>query len=130
MMKLMVLQHVVKYHKAGDWIHLQDQDTLTYQSLLNYCTQLEARCKQYQQAQAQGRTQLTIITVVSATPSSLHANTQSTTTNVSCKRCGYTHPCTNCPAFNCNCYNCHNKGHFTALCRKPRTNRCSTNASH
>ena len=46
-LKLMVLQHAVKYHEVQDWIHLQDQSTLTYQSLLNYCTQLEARCKQF-----------------------------------------------------------------------------------
>ena len=124
-MKFIVLQHTVKYHEVQDWICLPDQDILIYKSFLNYCTQLEARCKQYQQAQVQGRTQLTSITVALATPSSLHA--QSATTNVSC---GYTHPCVNCPAFNRECYNCHNKGHFTALCRKPRTNRCPNNASH
>ena len=67
MMKLMVLQHAVKYHEAWDWICLKDQDTLTYQSLLNYCTQLEARCKQFQQAHTQGRAQLTTMTVASAT---------------------------------------------------------------
>ena len=44
MLKLMVLQHAVKYNEVQDWICLQDQSTLTYQSLLNYCTQLEARC--------------------------------------------------------------------------------------
>ena len=44
-----ILQHAVKYHEVRDWIFLQNQDTLTYQSLLNYCTQLEARCEQYQQ---------------------------------------------------------------------------------
>ena len=121
MMKLMVLQHAVKYHEVHDWICLQDQDTLTYQSLLSYCTQLEARCEQFQQAQVKGGAQLTILTMASATPSSLHV--QSATTNVTCKRCGYTHPCTSCPAFNKECYNCHNKGYFTALCRKPKTNR-------
>ena len=128
MMKVMVLQHAVKYHEVRDWIHLQDQDALTYQFLLNYCTQLEASCKQYQQAQAQSRAQLTTITAASATPSSLHTNMQSATTNVSCKRCGYTHHHVNCPAFNR--VICHNKGHFTALCRKPKTSRCLTNASH
>ena len=127
-MKLMVPQHAVKYHEARDWIHLQDQDILRFQSLLNYCTQQEARCKQCQQVQVQDRAQLTTITVASVTPSFLHTNMQSTTTNISCKRCGYTHPCTNCPVFDCECYNCHNKGNFTALCRKPRTNRCQTNA--
>ena len=89
-LKLMVLQHAVKYHEAQDWICLQDQSTLTYQSLLNYCTQLEARCEQFKQAQAQGRAQLSSITAASATSSSLL--TQSATTNISCKRCGYNHP--------------------------------------
>ena len=117
----MVLQHAVKYHEAWDWICLQDQSTLTYQSLLNYCTQLEAKCEQFKQVQAQGRAQLSSITVASATPSLLH--TQSGTTNISCKRCGYTHPHANCPAYNKECYNCHTKGHFTALCRKPKQSR-------
>ena len=39
LMKLMVLQHGVKYHEACNWICLQDQSAITYQSLLNYCTQ-------------------------------------------------------------------------------------------
>ena len=121
MMKLMVLQHAVKYHEACNWIQLQDQDALTYQSCLNYCTQLEARCDQFKQAQAQGRVQLASITLASATPSSLHM--QSATSQITCKRFGYTHPHASCPTFNKECYNCHNKGHFTALCRKPKTNR-------
>ena len=126
----MVLQQVVKYHEARDWIQLQDQNTLTYQSLLDHCKQLEARYKQFQQAQVQGTVQLTTITAASASPSSLHANTQSTTTHLDCKRCGYSHPWANCSAYSCECYNCHNKGHFTALCRKPRTNRCQTDVKH
>ena len=68
--------------------------------------------------QAQGRAQLSSITVASATPSSLHA--QSGSTNISCKRCGYTHSHVNCPTYNKECHNCHSKGHFTALCRKPK----------
>ena len=31
LMKLMVLQHTVKYHEAHDWIQLEDQSALTYQ---------------------------------------------------------------------------------------------------
>ena len=59
--------------------------------------------------------------MASATSSSLLA--QSATTNISCKRCGYNHPHASCPAYNKECYNCHCKGHFTALCRKPKQNR-------
>ena len=42
--KLMVLQHAVKYHGARDWIRLQDQSQLTYQALLSHCKILEACC--------------------------------------------------------------------------------------
>ena len=122
-MKIMVLRPPVKYHKARDWIHLQDHDTLTYQSLLPYCKQLEARCEQFQQAQAQGRAHLTSIIAASASHSSPHANTQSVTTCQTCQRCGYFYPCVSCPAFGCECYNCHSTGNFTAMCRRPHNNR-------
>ena len=120
LMKPMVLQHTVKYHEACNWIQLQDQSALTYQSLLNYCTQLEARYNQFKQAQVQGRDQLASFTSASALQT---LPIQSATTQITCKRCGYTHPHMNCPAFNKEYYNCHTKGHFTALCRKPKSNR-------
>ena len=121
-MKIMVLQHAVKYHRSRNWIHLQDQSTLMYQSLLAHCRQLEARCKQCQQAQAQGRAQLTSLASASASKSSIHANLQSTTKQP-CNRCGYNHSHGQCPAFNRKCFNCNNIGHFTALCRKPHSTR-------
>ena len=54
MLKLMVLQHVVQYHEARDWICQQDQSQLTYQSLLSHCKLLESRCEQYQKAKERG----------------------------------------------------------------------------
>ena len=120
-MKIMVLQHAVKYHKARDWICLQDQSTLMYQSLLPHCRQLEARYEQFQQAQAQGRPHLTSLASASASKSSINTNLQSNTKQP-CNRCGYNHSHGHCPAFNRKCFNCNNIGHFTALCRKP----CST----
>ena len=120
-MKIMMLQHAVKYHEARDWIHLQDQTTLMYQSLLVHCRQLEARCKQFQQAQAQGRAHLTSLASASASKSSIHTNLQSTTKQP-CDRCGYTHSHGHCPAFYRKCFNCNTTSHFTVLCRKP----CST----
>ena len=39
--KIMLLQHAIKFHEARDWIRLQDPATLTYQSLLNHCKLLE-----------------------------------------------------------------------------------------
>ena len=78
-MKLMVLQHTVKYHEARDWIRLQDQSTVMYQSLLAHCTQLEARCKQFQQAKAQGRAHLTSVASASASKSFIHGDIQSNT---------------------------------------------------
>ena len=73
--KVMLLQHAVKYHEVGDWICLQNQSTLSYQSLLAHCKQLESCCEQFQQAKAQGRAQLTSLKLASATNSSLHADT-------------------------------------------------------
>ena len=46
--KIMLLQHAVKFHKARDWIWLQDQSQLTYKSLLQHCKTLEQCCEQYQ----------------------------------------------------------------------------------
>ena len=94
LMKLMALQHTVKDHAACNWIHLQDQSAVTYQSLLNDCTQLEARCNQFKRAQVQGRAQLASITLTSASQS---LPIKSATTQITCKRCGYTHPCMNFP---------------------------------
>ena len=37
MLRIMVLQHAVRYHKARDWIRHQDQSQLTYQALLSDC---------------------------------------------------------------------------------------------
>ena len=121
-MKIMGLQHAVKYHKARDWIHLQDQSTLMYQSLLAHCRQLEARCEQFQQALAQGRAHLTSLISASASKSSIHTNLQSNT-NQPCNRCGYNHSHGHCPAFNRKCFNCNNTSHFTGLCKKPHSTR-------
>ena len=118
----MVLQHAVKYHEARDWICLQNQSTLTCQALLAHCRQLEASCKQIQQAKAQGRAHLTSMASASGSKSFIHGDVQSNTKQP-CDRCGYNHPCGHCPAFHKKCYNCNNTGHFTALCRKPRSAR-------
>ena len=71
-LKIMLLVHVIKYHEAIDWIMLQDQSTLTYQSLLNHCKPLEQRCEQYQKAQPKGRAELTTITAALSITSSVH----------------------------------------------------------
>ena len=71
-LKIIILQHVVKYHEARDWICLQNQNTLTYQSLLTHCEQLEQHCKQFQKAKAHGRAELTRLFAASATTYSLH----------------------------------------------------------
>ena len=97
-MKIMVLQHAMKYHEARDWIHLQDQSTLMYQSFLAHCRQMEARCKQFQQAKAQGRAHLTSMASASASKSSIYADVQSNTKQP-CDRCGYNHLHGHCPAF-------------------------------
>ena len=52
--KLMLLQHAVKYYEAHDWIRLQDQTQLTYTSLLQHCKLLEQCCEEFQKPQARG----------------------------------------------------------------------------
>ena len=41
MIKLMLLQHAVKFHQARNWSRLQDQNQLTYTSLLQHCKTLQ-----------------------------------------------------------------------------------------
>ena len=123
-LKIMLLAHAIRYHEARDWIRLQDQSTLTYQLLLNPCKLLEQRCEQYQKAQLRGRAELTTITAASSVTSSVHQDTVTTHTRKSnCTRCGYSHPKGNCPSSGQQCYNCSGIGHYTALCKKPRTHK-------
>ena len=70
--KLMLLQHAVRFHEARDWIRLQDQNQLTYASLLQHCKTLEQRCEQYQKAQIKGRAELTSLSAATATASLVH----------------------------------------------------------
>ena len=37
---IMLLQHAVQFHEARDWICLQDQNQLTYASLVQHCKML------------------------------------------------------------------------------------------
>ena len=39
--KIMLLQHTIRFHEARDWIRFQNPATLTYRSLLNHCKLLE-----------------------------------------------------------------------------------------
>ena len=39
--KIMLLQHAIRYHEACDWIRQQDPAALTYKTLLQYCKTLE-----------------------------------------------------------------------------------------
>ena len=117
--KLMLLQHAVRFHEARDWICLQDQNQLTYASLLQHCKTLEQRCEQYQKAQIKGRAELTTHSAATATASSVHQDNV-TLHNTTCTRCGYKHPCDNCPTKGKECYNCHGLNHYTVLCRHPK----------
>ena len=114
-MKIMLLQHAIRYHEACNWIHLQDPATLTYKSLLQHCKSLEQRCKQFKKAQQKGRAELTTLTTASATHTSLHQD--AITTHYNCHRCGYSHQQNNCPATGQRCHKCNGIGHFSALCR-------------
>ena len=120
-LKPMLLVHAIKYHEARDWIRLQNQSTLTYQSLLAHCKLLEQRCEQFRKAQLKGRAELTTITVAASVTSSVHQDTVTTHKKSNCTRCGYNHPKGSCPASGQQCYNCSRFRHYTALCKKPRT---------
>ena len=100
MIKIMVLQHAVKYHEARDWIRQQDQSLLTYQALLSHCKMLEAPCEQYQKAKERGHTDLVSIT---AATYSLHLDAFSQSKPY-CIECGYSHPNGKCPAKGQQCY--------------------------
>ena len=109
----MLLQHAVRFHEARDWISLQDQNQLTYVSLLQHCKTLEQRCEQYQKAQIKGRAVLTTLSAATASASSVHQDIV-TLHNTQCTRCGYKHPHDNCQAKGKECYNCHGLSHYTA----------------
>ena len=111
--KIMVLQHAVKYHEAGDWIRQQDQSQLMYQTFLSHCTMLEACCEHDQKAKERGCTDLASIT---AATSSLHIDAM--TKSQTCYVCGYSHPKAKCPAKGQQCYACSGFNHYTALCQK------------
>ena len=112
--KIMVLQHAIKYHEARDWIRLQDQSQLTYQALLSHCKMLGACCEQYQKAKETGHSDLASITTAT---SSLHIDAMSRS-QPSCYKCGYSHPNGKCPAKGQQCYMCGGYNHYTVMCQK------------
>ena len=118
MLKIMVLQHAVRYHGARDWIRHQDLSQLSYQALLSHCKMLESWCEQFQKAKERGHANLASIT---ATTSSLHMNAYC------CKKCGYSHPNNKCPAKGQQCYACSGYDHFTVLCQQKG---CCQNNKH
>ena len=114
-LKIMVLQHTVQYHEAQDWIQLQNQSHLTYSSLLAQCRLLESNCKQFQKAKEKGQADLTSITAVTSTVSSVHVDALNA--YPCCNKCGYSHPPTKCLTKGQTCYNCGSHNHYMALCR-------------
>ena len=109
----------VKFHKARDWIRLQDQSTLTYTSFFNHCIHLEQQCEQFQKVQLKGRAQLTTLGAATATQSSVHQD--AITVHSTCHWCRHSHPKDKCPAYNQWCCNCNRIGHFSDLCRSRNT---------
>ena len=113
MVKIMVLQHAVKYHETRDWIRQQNQPQVTYQALLSHCEMLEAPCKQYQKAKERSHADVASITAVT---SSLHLDAISKS-KPCCYNCGYSHPNGKCPAKGQQCYACGGYNHYTVLCQ-------------
>ena len=85
----MLLQHAVKYDEAQKWIHLQDQQQLTHQSLPTHCKLLESHCEQFEKAMEKGCAELTTLSAASST--SLYIHQDATTTHTKCPYCGYSH---------------------------------------
>ena len=77
--KIMLLQHAIRYHEACDWIRLQDPAALTYKALLQHCKSLKQCCEHYRKAQQKGRAELT--SLASATNNSGHQDAITTQQN-------------------------------------------------
>ena len=121
-LKIMILQHAIKYHKARDWIRQQDQSQLTYQVLLSHCKMLEGHCKWYQKAKERGHANLSSIT---ATTSSLHLDAI-TKSKICCNKCGYSHLNGKCLAKGQQCYVGGGYDHYTALCQQRGCSRITS----
>ena len=122
-LKIMLLQHAIKYHEARDWIRLQDPTTLTYKALLQHCKQLEQCCDHFRKAQQKGRAELTTLANASVTHTSIHQDAiTSHSSHNSCYRCGYSHVNRDCPAIGQRCFKCNRLGHFSHLCKARDTN--------
>ena len=120
--KIMLLQHAVRFHEARDWIHLEDQIQCTYQTLLNHCKTLEQCCEQFQKSQAKGCTEPIDLSATTSTSSSVHQDALTTQCNTNtCTWSRYSHPRNSCPTRGKECFNCYSTEHITTLCRKPRT---------
>ena len=120
--KIMLLQHAIRYHEARNWIRQQDPAALTYKSLLQHCKSLGQRCKHYRKAQQKGRAELTSLATASVTSNAIHQDAITTHPNHNnCYRCGYHHQPNDCPARGQRCYYCNNIGHFSHLCKSQNT---------
>ena len=92
-LKIMLPQHAVRYHKANDCIWLQDQQQPTYQSLFPHCQLLKTWCEQFHKAKEKGQANLTSLTAATASSSSIHQDTL--TAHPKCPKCDYPTPRTN-----------------------------------
>ena len=88
-LKIMVLQHTVRYLEAHNWIQLQDQSQLTYRALCTHCWLLMFHSKQYQEAKEKGQADLTSLSTATSLASSIHQD--ALTILPKCNKCGYSH---------------------------------------
>ena len=56
--KIMLLQHAIKYHEAHDWIRQEDSDTLTYKTLLQYCKNTRTVMQTLHQSTTEGESRI------------------------------------------------------------------------
>ena len=74
--------------------------------------------RQFQDAKEKDHTELTTITVSTASTSPIHQDTLNT--QLKCGKCGYSQNKGSYPTYRRDCYKCSKKGHFTSLSRRPR----------
>ena len=120
-LKIMLLWHTIKYHKARYWIR-QEKSTRIYICIPPLLLHIvKVLMWNLPESQEKGHTQFTTITTASATASSIHQDAFST--KINCNRCGNTCSRNKCPPYKKECYNCSSTGYFTSLCIKPHKPR-------
>ena len=116
MLKIMVMQHAVQYHEARDWICLQDQSQLTYQSVVSSIRRSRRGDELTSWPLMQQPPQHLLYMPIPYLPMLTATNVATPTPN-------------KCPARGWTCYACSGLNHYTALCKWKKTQWPSCNTA-